>query len=239
MPAGGVKLLQHNEILSYEEIVDIVKYAVSNGIRKVRLTGGEPLVRREFTTLVSMIAEISGIDDLSMTTNGVFLEKHADNLAQAGLNRVNVSLDTLNPEKYRKITRGGNLNAALKGIQQANHVGLNPIKINMVINEFTDDKDKEQLTQFCNKNGYTLRFIHQMNLKSGCFSVITGGRGGDCPRCNRLRLTSNGKIKPCLFSDLAYDVRKLGIEKAFQQALENKPYAGSFSETCSFNRIGG
>ena len=189
MPAEGVQLLQHKAILSYEEIVDVVKYAVAHGIRKVRLTGGEPLVRREILSLVSMIAEISGIDQLSMTTNGVFLGEYAHKLAQAGLNRVNVSLDTLNPEKYQQITRGGDLNAVLQGIEAADHAGLKPIKINMVINEYTHEMDKEQLSQFCNKHGYQLRFIHQMDLKRGCFSVVEGGRGGYCPRCNRLRLT--------------------------------------------------
>ncbi len=239
MPENGVPLFQHENILSYEEIVEIVKFVTERGVQKIRLTGGEPLIRRDITSLVQMISEIDGVKDLSITTNGILLDRYAKQLADAGLNRVNVSLDTLDAEKYKKITRGGNLNDVLKGIQKADEVGLNPVKINMVLNDLTDEQDKSQLREYCNKHGYSLRFIHQMNLEKGEFSVVEGGAGGDCKICNRLRLTANGKLKPCLFSNQEYDIRQLGIERALKLALENKPLTGSKNESCTFYRMGG
>jgi len=239
MPENGIPLFQHKDILSYEEIVGIVKYVTERGIQKIRLTGGEPLIRRDITTLVQMISNVEDVKDFSLTTNGILLNGYAKQLADAGLNRVNVSLDTLNEEKYRKITRGGNLNDVLKGIQRAGEVGLNPVKINMVLNDLTSEEDKSQLREYCSKHGYSLRFIHQMNLEKGEFSVVEGGAGGDCKNCNRLRLTANGKLKPCLFSNQGYDVRELGMEKALKLALENKPLAGSKNESCTFYRMGG
>lgn len=239
MPEDGVPLIQHQDILSYEEITEIVRFVAKKGVKKIRLTGGEPLIRREIITLARMISEIEGIQDFSLTTNGVLLDKYAEQLVDAGLDRVNVSLDTLDADKYRKITRGGNLEDVLRGIQRAGEVGLNPVKINMVLNDLTNEEDKDQLRNYCNKNGYSLRFIHQMNLEKGEFSVVEGGKGGDCNTCNRLRLTANGKLKPCLFSNLEYDVRELGIEQALKLALENKPLAGSKNEYCTFYRMGG
>ena len=239
MPEDGIPLFQHKDILSYEEIVEIVKYTTERGVQKIRLTGGEPLIRRDITTLVQMISKVEGVKDFSMTTNGILLDKYAKQLVDAGLNRVNVSLDTLDTEKYRKITRGGNLNDVLRGIQRADEVGLDPVKINMVLNNLTSEEDKNQLREYCNKHGYSLRFIHQMNLEKGEFSVVEGGAGGDCKNCNRLRLTANGKLKPCLFSNQEYDIRDLGIERALKSALENKPLAGSKNESCTFYRMGG
>lgn len=239
MPQEGIDLLKHEDILSYEEIVEIVKYGVAKGIDKIRLTGGEPLVRRDITRLIEMISQIEGVKDLSVTTNGILLGEIADEAAKAGLSRVNVSLDTLDPEKYKKITRGGDVNRVIEGLHKAKQAGLTPVKINMVVGSYTTDKDKEDLKNFCSRNNFELRFIQEMDLKKGTFSIVEGGRGGDCKRCNRLRLTANGMIKPCLFSDIAYNVRELGVDKAFQLALNNKPKAGTVSSACSFYRIGG
>jgi len=239
MPEDGIPLFQHKDILSYEEIVEVVRYVTERGVQKIRLTGGEPLIRRDITTLVQMISKVEGVKDFSMTTNGILLDKYAKQLVDAGLNRVNVSLDTLDAEKYKKITRGGDLNDVLRGIQRADEVGLNPVKINMVLNDLTSEEDKNQLREYCNKHGYSLRFIHQMNLEKGEFSVVEGGAGGDCKNCNRLRLTANGKLKPCLFSNQEYDIRELGIESALKLALEHKPLAGSKNESCTFYRMGG
>ena len=105
MPVEGIRLFQHNEILSFDEIAGFTRVAVEKGVRKVRITGGEPLVRKEITTLVRMISEIKGIEDFSMTTNGTLLNRYAHDLKRAGLQRVNISLDTVDPEKYRSITR--------------------------------------------------------------------------------------------------------------------------------------
>jgi cyclic pyranopterin phosphate synthase len=239
MPEEGIPLLKHEDILSYEEITEIVRFTVRQGVNKVRLTGGEPLIRRNITTLVRMIAEIEGIEDFSMTTNGILLEKYAPELAKAGLHRVNVSLDTLNEEKFRKITRFGDVNSVIKGIYKADEAGLKPIKINMVLSQWTTENDKDELREFCSRHGYELRFIRQMNLAEGEFSIVEGGHGGDCKNCNRLRLTADGKLKPCLFSNQSYDVREHGIEKALDKALANKPLTGTKNDTCSFHSIGG
>lgn len=239
MPPGGVKLLPYEDILSYEEITDMVRYAVDQGIDKVRLTGGEPLIRRDIVHLVEMLSDIEGIKDLSMTTNGILLKDYAGALAKAGLDRVNVSLDTLDPEKYRRITRGGDLLKAIEGVESAQREGLNPVKINTVVHRgFTED-DQRNLEDFCNRNGLELRLIREMDLNKGTFSVVEGGSGGDCKNCNRLRLTSDGRLKPCLFSNMGFDIRKWGKEKAFSLALDKKPRRGSTNTTCAFNRMGG
>ena len=126
MPEEGVKLLRHSDILSYEEITGVVRYGVQQGISKVRLTGGEPLVRRDITRLVAMLASISGIKDLSMSTNAQLLPEYAEDLMKAGLQRVNVSLDTLDPEKYSNITRGVSWIRPSKGLKQPDKPGFNP-----------------------------------------------------------------------------------------------------------------
>jgi cyclic pyranopterin phosphate synthase len=239
MPQEGVALLRHGDILSYEEIAAVVRYGAGKGIDKVRITGGEPLVKRGITTLVKMLADIEGIDDLSMSTNAVLLPPLADELARSGLRRVNVSLDTLDPEKYRLITRGGDLTKVLEGLKAAGEAGLQPIKINAVRSRYFDQEDHSALTAFCRENGYQLRFIQEMDLGKGQFSRVEGGSGGDCPRCNRLRLTPEGKLNPCLFSNLGYDVRELGIEEAYRRALDNKPLSGSTNNSCAFYRMGG
>jgi len=239
MPADGVAVLQHEDILSYEEITEVVRYGVGNGIDKVRITGGEPLVRRDITRLVEMLSQIEGIRDLSMTTNGLLLERYAESLVKAGLQRVNVSLDTLDAEKFSKITRGGALEKVLTGLEAAREAGLTPIKINTVLHQSFDEHDRQALTAFCRTKGYELRFIREMDLAEGTFSKVEGGRGGDCPRCNRLRLTPHGRLSPCLFSNLGYDVRELGIARAFEMALQNKPLSGSTNNSCTFYRMGG
>jgi cyclic pyranopterin phosphate synthase len=239
MPKEGVRLLRHRDILSYEEITEVVRYGLGKGIDKVRITGGEPLVRRDITRLVELLSRLEGIRDLSMTTNGMFLDRYAEPLVKAGLQRVNVSLDTLDPEKFSKITRGGELERVLTGLEQAQKAGLKPIKINTVVHQYFDEQDRQALTAFCRKKGYDLRFIREMDLEEGTFSKVEGGSGGDCPRCNRLRLTPNGRLKPCLFSNLGYDVRKMGIARAFELALQNKPLSGSTNNSCTFYRMGG
>jgi len=239
MPEDGVPAFQHKDILSYEEIRDITAYLVSKGVDKVRLTGGEPLVRRDIHVLVRMLSQISGIRDLSMTTNGILLDKYAQLLADSGLQRVNVSLDSLDQQKYHKITRRGHLKDVLRGIQAAEEAGLQPIKINMVINQYSTLADRKELQAFADRKGYSLRFIHEMQLNSGTFTRVEGGEGGNCAACNRIRLTADGKLKPCLFSSLAYDVRELGIKNALKLSLENKPGAGSVNTHEHFSQIGG
>lgn len=239
MPAEGVQLMEHNDILRFDEIVEVVQLAVEMGVEKVRITGGEPLVRKGIIDLVKQIGQIDGIKDFAMTTNAVFLPKYAYELVAAGLQRVNISLDTLNPEKYKSLTRVGSLDNVLNGIEFAKKAGLNPIKINCVIKESHEEKDAQDVTAFCKENDLDIRYIREMDLEKGQFWKVKGGEGGACNICNRLRLTSDGKIKPCLFSDIEYDVREYGAKGALERALGNKPKSGTTSFKNKFSNVGG
>jgi len=239
MPTEGVPLLRHADILTFDEIVEVAGTAVRLGVDKIRITGGEPLVRKGIADLVKMIAQIDGIRDFSMTTNGTFLETFAKPLADAGLQRVNISLDTIHPEKYRQITRTGDIRPVLRGIEAARNAGLYPVKINCVVKNNSNEPDAQQVKAFANENGLQVRFIREMDLETGDFGIVEGGVGGNCKLCNRLRLTASGKIKPCLFSDLDFDVRELGVEKAIMLALGEKPEAGSMNHVNGFSNIGG
>ena len=239
MPEKGVDLIKHEEILTFEEIVDFTKTAVELGIDKVRITGGEPLVRKGIVDLVKMISEIKGIKDFAMTTNGVFLDKFAKPLEEAGLHRVNISLDTLDPLKFKEITRVGDLKTVLKGIEAAQVAGLTPIKINCVIKKSPLEEDAQAVAAYCKEKNLKVRFIKEMDLETGVFSKVIGGDGGHCATCNRLRLTANGKIKPCLFSDLEIDVRELGAKDAIIKAIEIKPKSGTENRVNQFSNIGG
>ncbi len=239
MPAEGIELMQHDDILSFEEIVDVVKTGVKNGITKVRLTGGEPLVRKGIVDLVRMIAEIDGIEDLAMTTNGTLLEQYAQPLKEAGLKRINISLDTLDPECYADLTRGGSVESVFRGIKAAQAAGFSPIKINCVILKSSDEPNALAVKQFAKENGLGIRFIHQMDLQTGEFSKVEGGEGGDCKSCNRIRLTANGGFKPCLFNDNCFNIKEYGIEGALEKAVNAKPKAGTKNRSGRFYNIGG
>jgi len=239
MPEGKVRFFRPGEILSFEEIREVVEVSVGLGINKVRLTGGEPLVRQDIVELVRMIASIAGIQDLAMTTNGLLLERFALPLAQAGLKRINVSLDTLDPVKFSALTRGGNIGQVVAGIDAAQRAGLNPIKVNCVIKSNIQETDALAVKDFCVKKGLKARFIRQMDLQNGHFDVVEGGSGGDCAKCNRLRLTSNGMVKPCLFSNEEFNIREWGVKQAIEQALNAKPLQGSMNLHNWFHNIGG
>ena len=239
MPADGVNWIAHSQILSFEEIVDVVKEAVSLGVEKIRLTGGEPLVRKGIVELVRMIAEVPGVKDLAMTTNAQQLEKYASELAKAGLKRVNISLDTLDAEKYKKLTRLGDISKVFKGMEAAREAGLYPIKVNCVITDETTEKDKLELKSYCKDNDFNLRFIREMSLEEGSFYPVEGGEGGNCSICNRIRLTAQGDVKPCLFSDYGYNVREYGSENAIKMAIGMKPKTGQKNKVNHFYNIGG
>lgn len=239
MPEEGIPLLRHADILTFDEITNFTRVAVENGVTKVRLTGGEPLVRKGITALVRMISDIDGITDLSMTTNGVLLKQYAQELRSAGLHRVNISLDTVNPAKFAEITRTGNINDVFEGIDAAKEAGLIPVKINCVIKNSQEEEEAKRVARFCIDNGLEIRYIRQMDLVRGHYSTVVGGTGGDCSSCNRLRLTSNGKLKPCLFDNIEFDIRKLGYEEAIRMAVELKPGCGSVNDTGTFYNIGG
>jgi len=238
MPAEGVKLMQHDDILSFEEITALTRQAVALGMDKVRLTGGEPLVRRDILALVEMLWQIKGIQDFAMTTNGILLPDYAPGLKAAGIQRLNISLDTLNPIRYRAITRSGRVGHVLAGVEAALQVGFQKIKLNCVIDQSPDEPDARAVAAFGAERGLDVRFIRQMDMAKGRFWRVFGGDGGHCVTCNRLRLSSDGKIYPCLFSDLAYDIRELGVKKALCMAVAGKPESGHKSNN-RFHRIGG
>lgn len=239
MPEDGIQLLQHQDILSFDEIVEIVKQSVDAGINKIRITGGEPLVRKGIVNLVEMIANIPGILDFGMTTNGTLLEKFAQDLKNAGLHRINISLDTVNPQKFTDITRKGNINDVFRGIEAAKKARLTPIKINCVIKESKLEEDAQEVAKYCKENNLKIRYIKQMELSEGSFSIVDGGTGGNCTICNRLRLSANGIFYPCLFSDQGFNVRELGIENAIKEAVHHKPAFGSCNNVNQFYNIGG
>ena len=239
MPERGVELLKHDKILTYSQITDFVKVAVSNGISKVRITGGEPLVRRGISILIGELSGIEGIKDLSLTTNGQLLASMAKELKDAGLHRVNISLDTVDPKRYEEITRGGNIDRVFEGIAQAKAVGLSPIKINCVVEKNSGEKDASEVAAFAAREGLSVRFIKIMDLKTGEFGIVEGGDGGNCSACNRLRLTATGILKPCLFNDAGYDIIALGAQKAIMLAAGNKPLKGGCNNSGNFYNIGG
>ena len=239
MPAEGVPLKKHEEILSFDEIADVVRVGSLLGLTKIRLTGGEPLVRKDISVLVRMLAGIESIEDIGLTTNGVFLHQHAKPLKAAGLNRVNISLDTLNPEKFKTISRTGNLADVLKGIDAALEAGLQPVKINFVRIPGINKEDEAEVQAFCYEKGLQLRFIRQMNLEKGEFYPVEGGAGGNCQVCNRLRLTADGFLVPCLHSELRFSIRELGVEEAFRKAIQFKPEIGTGTKSHEFSNIGG
>jgi GTP 3',8-cyclase len=164
MPPEGIQWKPREEILSFAEITRIVTAAAGLGIRSVRLTGGEPLVRRDFPELVSMLCAIPGITDISLTTNGTLLEKLAGPLAQAGLRRVNISLDTLDPEKFAQITRGGKIDQVWRGISAAEAAGLQPLKINSVIVRGVNSDELLQLASLSREHAWHIRFIEVMPI---------------------------------------------------------------------------
>lgn len=238
MPEGGIDLLKKEEILSLEEIAEVIKAGTGFGLKKIRLTGGEPLVRKGIVDLVEMINGIDGIEEITMTTNGVLLPQYAEALKKAGLKRVNISLDSVSPEQYKKVTRGGNLENVIAGIRAAKAAGLSPVKIN-VVKLSSDKQDLQAIKEFAAAEGAQVRFITQMDLRTGEFEQVEGGDGGNCFICNRLRLLADGTIKPCLFSNKGYNVKEFGIENAFLKALNAKPEKGVVNQIGSFYNIGG
>jgi cyclic pyranopterin phosphate synthase len=239
-PADGVRLIRHEDVLSLEEIYEVAAYAVGLGIDKIRLTGGEPLVRKNIEFLVERIGKLPGVKDFGMTTNGTLLPASAAKLKECGLHRVNISLDTLNEERYREITRGGELESALEGIRAAKRAGLTPIKINTVIIPGVNEDERESFLEFGRKNEIDVRFIRRMDLGRGeRYGIESATTVGQCDLCNRLRLTCTGDLKPCLFSEYNANVRKLGIENAFELALQNKPEFGGTNRKEFMHQIGG
>lgn len=260
MPPQGLALCSHNDILSFEEILAVVTIAVREfGIRKIRLTGGEPLLRRNVVELVRMLAAVPHIEDLAMTTNGTLLALYAQDLARAGLKRVNVSLDTLDAQRFAAITgmlhdncgdayKGDevkvvddccNVRTVLRGIDAAIQARLTPVKINCVVAQSAKEADAVAVQQYAERRGLDVRFIKRMDFARGIFAKVIGGTAGECHTCSRLRLLTDGRILPCLFSDKTFAIRELGIREALLQAISHKPKCGMPCQHKWMGSIGG
>jgi cyclic pyranopterin phosphate synthase len=284
MPPEGVELTSHSDILSYEEIYTIAKAAAELGIDKLRITGGEPLVRLGLPQLIEMLAGIEAINDIALTTNGVLLADYAAELKAAGLKRVNVSLDTLKADRFKRITRGhSELRQVLEGIEKAKEVGLEPVKLNMVVMSGIND---DELIDFAAKTidqEWHVRFIELMPVNGdigsaprfvpatemrkrleplgelepclpsvgngpakyfrlpgakGTIGFITPVSEHFCFNCNRMRLTADGKLRPCLLRDYEIDLKTPlrsgvsggGLKKLFQRAVAEKPLRHKLAE---------
>jgi cyclic pyranopterin phosphate synthase len=277
MPEEGISLIPHREILTYEEILRIVRVFAAEGISKVRLTGGEPLVRKGIVGFVSRLSAIEGIEDLSLTTNGILLKDFARDLKQAGLKRINISLDSLNKERFRQIARRDGFERVWEGIEESLKAGLTPIKINMVAIKGLNDDEIESFARLTLDLPLVVRYIEYMpsgigeEWKEGNILTIPQiknrlekmgnlfpvpsdqwdgpakrfrleGALGEigligpvsdhfCEACNRLRLTPDGKIRTCLFSDEEIDVKEFlrnggsdeDVKKQLLVALKTKP----------------
>ena len=241
VPEAAAILKSRSEILSYEQIESLVKVAAELGIAKVRLTGGEPLVRKDIEQLVAKLAVVDGIDEVCMTTNGSLLADMATKLKRSGLTRVNISIDSLNANRYRWITRGGDLCQALAGVDAAIDSELTPIKINMVILDDTTEKDIETMKAFCKQRGLQLQKIMQFSLydRADLSRRFQTERPPKCSCCNRLRLTADGFLKPCLFSNDEVRVDFDDIGGSILEAVMKKPETGSSCRNRLMSQIGG
>lgn len=255
MPLDQYEWINKKEILTFEEIARLATLFVQLGVDKIRLTGGEPLVRQNLDRLVGKLSAIDGLKDLCLTTNGALLADKVEALKQAGLRRINVSLDSLDPDKFREITKRGDLRKVLDGLFAAKRHGLEPIKLNAVIERGVNDDDIIPLVEFAREHGFGMRFIEYMDVgnannwtsaklvpkqeiiakihsryplkevgraqgsaPSVDYEFVDGG--GDigviasvtepfCASCTRARITADGKIVTCLFSDVGHDVKAM------------------------------
>ncbi len=241
MPEAPFMRKSHSDILSYEQIESVAKVAARMGIRKIRLTGGEPLVRKDIERLVAKLAVIDAINEVCMTTNGSLLADMAMKLKRSGLARVNISIDSLDANRFRRITRGGDLLGALAGVEAAKKAGLTPIKINMVILNDTTEEDIETMQAFCDEQGLQLQKIMQFSLydRADLSRRFQTQRPPECSQCNRIRLTADGFLKPCLFSDNEIRVDFGNIAGSILEAVAKKPKNGSHCRNRLMSQIGG
>ncbi len=275
MPLEGLAWLRRDELLTYEEITEIVRVLARMGLRRVRLTGGEPLVRRDLPALVQMLAGVPGIEDIALSTNAVLLAPLADELHRAGLARVNVSLDSLRPERVDALARRpGSFDRILAGVVAAEEVGFDPIKINCVVMRGRNDDEIPEFAAITRHRPWHVRFIEVMPVAGsleisarefvpatemldrlraldrlepvagppgngpatyfrfpgalGTVGVITPMSHNYCERCNRMRLTADGRLRPCLFGDLHTNLRDplragLSLEPLVRHTLAVKP----------------
>jgi cyclic pyranopterin phosphate synthase len=254
MPLHGLPWLRREDLLTYEEIASVVRTMASMGLRRLRITGGEPLVRRDLTTLIEMLASVPGIEDIALSTNAVLLEDAAGALRAAGVDRVNISLDSLRPERVEAIARRPDaFSRIMAGLDAAEAAGLHPIKINVVVMRGRNDDELEDFARITLDRPWHVRFIEVMPVGEnlavsaneyvpatemlrrvlrigdlrpadgppgngpatyyrfpgapGTVGVITPMSHNYCDRCNRMRLTADGQLRPCLFGELQTDLR--------------------------------
>ncbi len=266
MPEHGVPKRAHSEICSLEELCDMAAAAVSLGVRKVRITGGEPLVRRGVVSLCRMLRALPGLEELCLTTNGVRLPELAAPLREAGVDRLNISLDTLRPERYRSITRIGELSSVLRGLDAAEAAGFSHTKLNCVLMGGVNDDEIEDFVRLTQERPISVRFIELMPMgacakwekarflpagavldrvpelvpagtdgvsrlyripgAAGTVGLIEPMSHAFCAECSRIRITADGKLKPCLHADTEIALRGLHGEAlldAIRQGIARKP----------------
>ena len=264
MPPEGVFKQEHSEICSFEELRAMAEAAVKCGVSKIRVTGGEPLVRRGIVDFCKMLKEIPGVKELCVTTNGSLLPRLATSLKAAGVDRLNISLDTLRPERFTQITRLGSLSEVLAGLDAAEVAGFENIKINCVLLGGINDDEIADFVALTKDKPYEVRFIERMPIGlcasfgtfvpaskvlevcpflepsfsdgvakrykvkgyKGAVGLITPLSNEFCPQCNRLRITADGKLKPCLHSDVELPLRGLtgqALEDAICRGILAKP----------------
>ena len=288
MPENGVEKHRHEDIMSIEEITEIVRAASVCGITKVRLTGGEPLVRKGIIDICRKVSETPGICELCLTTNGILLPQFAEDLKSAGVTRLNISLDSLDPVTFKEITRTGSLESALEGVSAALRIGFSSIKINAVLIGGVNDSEILGLLELTRKNNANVRFIEMMPIGEcagwaesrfisasrvleiapeledvgadgvaklyrlpgglGTVGLISPISSHFCPTCNRIRVASDGILKPCLHSAEEINLRGLRgpeLEEVIRSAIFGKPQkhmlsAGNISGSVrNMNEIGG
>ena len=238
MPEEGVEVRRHEEFLSFEQIVEVVRVGATIGLKKIRLTGGEPLVKRGIVNLVEMIAGVTGVDHVAMTTNGVLLAGMAKDLKAAGLDSLNISLDTLDPKRYTEITRVGSIENVLAGIEAARTSGFK-IKLNTVVMNETPHSEIELMRQFCRGKGIRLQLINHFSLSDEKLNSYSFDRPPKCEACNRIRLLADGNLKPCLHSDVEIPLDLQDIKCSLVKTIQAKPERGLVCENRCMYEIGG
>ncbi len=238
MPQEGVPYIPRAQLLRFEEIEQIVQVAATMGITKVRITGGEPLVRKDVPILITMIKGVPNIEFVGMTTNGSLLRQHQKALATSGLDRVNISLDTLDMVRYKELTRGGNLAMVLDGIEAMREIKI-PIKINMVVSDTTSKQEITAMQKFAQAKSLDLQLIKEYNLEALKQDEPLYHRPPRCQGCNRLRILANGAIKPCLHSNIEVPIDMNHIKESLLSAIVEKPERGTTAQGRTVSSIGG
>jgi cyclic pyranopterin phosphate synthase len=237
-PSGEGGRLRPDELASFEDIARIVRAAVGLGVDKVRLTGGEPLAREGVVGLAAELAAIPGLEVLCMTTNGTLLAPVAAELKSAGLASLNVSLDTLDPERYERLTRGGSVHDVEAGIEAALDAGL-PVKLNIVVSGEESRADALAVEGYARERGLSSQRIRRYDLREEKSDDPLFDRPPPCALCDRIRLLADGRLKPCLHSDLALGVDMDRIEESLLACAGMKPERGGRCTTLAVGQIGG